>query len=1245
MSDAVTVIDIVAQVTDETSSGTRSATENVSRLEKAMMSLQRQIMGMRGKSKLEVAATLKDMASKGIEGVASAGKKIAGKVWTVTMKAKDLVTAPFKKVWGLVSSPIASAAAFAGVTVGVADTINTFKDFEAAMSQVKAVSGTVSKEDLPGIMKQAEKMGLSFEKGSNATETAMNILSAKAKEMGATTQFTAKESAEAYNYMAMAGWKAGDMVSGIDGILNLAAASGENLATTSDIVTDALTAFGLAASDSSHFADVLAAASSNANTTVSMMGETFKYAAPVAGALGYSVEDTSVLIGLMGNSGIKASMAGTSLRQTLLGLQGGVELTGKKLGKYQVDAENADGTMRNLSDVTKDLRKAFAQMTESEKAANAESIAGKVGMSGLLAIVNASEKDYKKLTEAIKGCDGASADMARTMNDNLSGSFTYLQSAVDGVKIAVGERLSPYVKDFVDWLTGKMPGVQAAAENMADAIGNKIDSVMKSVTSFTSSSEWKNAETLWQKVQVAWDKLVAEPFDKWWSGKGKTWLTGKANDIGQGLGTALKEGILGLLGLEPGSAVEDGMSIGKSFMDGFLSGFDAKKVAEAVWKGLKDVFKDAAKLLPGGEDATSTSKLSAGLIGMGALKIGKTAYKAYKGGKAIVNGIKGAGSAIGNVTGISQGMHVAGMGMGDAALETGSLGLGGRIGVRLAGAGSGIAKAAAKAVPVAAGIGSAVQMGLDAYKGAGKAKEWTGSDSTGHKAASGIGAALGGTGSGIFGKESTVKKAVDIGGGALKGAGIGAVIGSIIPGAGTAAGAGIGAAVGAAGAAIGGSNIAKALSKAGEAIGGFFTETVPEKFGEFAEGAKGFFTESVPQALSAVGSKVSGFFTETVPAKWDEFIAGVQNFFTEQVPYALGYAAGKIAVFFTETVPEKFDELVTGIGNFFTETVPGAMSAAGSTLYAFFTETVPAFFGNLWDGITGFFTETVPGAMTAVGASLSTFFTETVPTFFTQMWDGITGFFTETVPNAIETVGQAVHTFFTETVPGFFRNLWSGITGFFTEAVPNAIASVGEGISGFFGSIKEKVSGFFSGLASKVTGFLSGASESAGAGYSAATEKHAEGGIMTSPHIGLVAEDGAEAIIPLSGKRRNRGIDLWEKAGQMLGVKPYAEGGIAGNIQTVLAAKNQEGPSAEEIIPIAGTGALQASAGSSMNIPVTIQNVTFEINVSGGEAPDAQSLVAVIRENIRGMTDEIAYQLALSLQQAFANTPTAAWEV
>lgn len=1228
MSDAVTVIDIVAQVTDETSSGTRSATENVSRLEKAMMSLQRQIMGMRGKSKLEVAATLKDMASKGIEGVASAGKKIAGKVWTVTMKAKDLVTAPFKKVWGLVSSPIASAAAFAGVTVGVADTINTFKDFEAAMSQVQAVSGATGKD--------------------------LEKLTAKAKEMGASTQFTAKESADAFNFMAMAGWKTGDMLGGIEGILNLAAASGEDLATTSDIVTDAMTAFGMQASEATRFADVLAAASSNANTNVGMMGETFKYVAPVAGAMGYSIEDSAIAIGLMANNGIKASQGGTALRSIITRLSTDAGASSKKLGalgtltkKLGVEFYNADGSARGLNDVLKDARGAWQGLTKEQQASYGKVIAGQEAMSGWLALMNSTPKDIEKVTDAIVNCDGASADMARTMNDNLSGSFKYLQSAVDGVKIEVGERLSPYVKDFVDWLTGKMPGVQAAAENMADTIGNKIDGVIKSVTSLTNSSEWKNAETLWEKVQVAWDKLIADPFDKWWSGKGKTWLTGKANDIGQGLGTALKEGILGLLGLEPGGAVEDGMSIGKAFMDGFLSGFDTKKVAEAVWKGLKDVFKDAAKLLPGGEDATSTSKLSAALIGMGALKIGKTAYKAYKGGKAIVNGIKGVGSAIGNVTGISQGIHVAGMGMGDAALETGSLGLGGRIGVRLAGAGSRIAKTAAKAAPIAAGIGSAVQMGLDAYKGAGKAKEWTGSDSTGHKAASGIGAALGGTGNGIFGKESTVKKAADIGGGALKGAGIGAAIGSIIPGAGTAAGAGIGAAVGIAGAAIGGSNIAKALSKAGEAIGNFFTETVPEKFGEFAEGAKGLFDNCVKPAISKAGEKVKGFFTETIPTKWDEFITGVGNFFTEQVPYALGYAAGKVVALFTETIPQKWDEFKTGIESFFTETIPNAKTQVIEKFNTLFTETLPLKWEELKQGITDFFTETIPETKETIITKTTEFF-ENTKAKLGEVWDGIINFFTETIPAVKDEIQAGIDSFFNDAKTKI-SEIWNGAKAFITETVPSVKEEIKNGISGFFNGVKEKITGFFSRIKEKIAGVIGGATEAASTGYASATgggaKKHAEGGIMTSPHIGLVAEDGAEAIIPLSGKRRNRGIDLWEKAGQMLGVKPYAEGGIVGNIQAALAAENQAGTSAEEIVPMAGTGALQASAGSSMNIPVTIQNVTFEINVSGGETPDAQSLVAVIRENIRGMTDEIAYQLALSLQQAFANTPTAAWEV
>ena len=167
----------------------------------------------------------------------------------------------------------------------------TAADFDAEMSKVSAISG--------------------------ATGDDFDQLRAKAREMDAKTKFSASEAASAMEYMAMAGWKTSDMLGGIECIMNLAAASGEDLATTSDIVTDALTAFGLSASDSGHFADILAAASSNANTNVSMMGETFKYCAPIAGALGFSAEDTAEAIGLMANSGIKASQAGTSLRSIM----------------------------------------------------------------------------------------------------------------------------------------------------------------------------------------------------------------------------------------------------------------------------------------------------------------------------------------------------------------------------------------------------------------------------------------------------------------------------------------------------------------------------------------------------------------------------------------------------------------------------------------------------------------------------------------------------------------------------------------------------------------------------------------------------------------------------------------------------------------------------------------------------------------------------------------------------------------
>ncbi|MBE7727956.1 MAG: phage tail tape measure protein [Enterocloster citroniae] len=322
--------------------------------------------------------------------------------------------------------------------------VKVASDFDSAMSQVAAVSGATGKD--------------------------LEALRDKAREMGSKTKFSASEAAEAMNYMAMAGWKTNDMLSGIDGIMNLAAASGEDLATTSDIVTDALTALGLSAKDSGHFADILAAASSNANTNVSMMGETFKYCAPVAGALGFSAEDTAEAIGLMANAGIKSSQAGTAMRSMMTNLTGEVKFVGDAFGELTIQTTNTDGSMRSLGDILTDCRAAFAQMSESEKAANAEALVGKNAMSGFLAVMNAAPGDIEKLNSAINNCDGTAEKMAETMQDNLAGQLTILKSQLEELAISIGEILMPYIRQIVGWIQGLVDWLNSLDEGTKKVI-------------------------------------------------------------------------------------------------------------------------------------------------------------------------------------------------------------------------------------------------------------------------------------------------------------------------------------------------------------------------------------------------------------------------------------------------------------------------------------------------------------------------------------------------------------------------------------------------------------------------------------------------------------------------------------------------------------------------------------------------------------------------------------------------------
>lgn len=325
--------------------------------------------------------------------------------------------------FGAVQEAIAAAgivAALKEITDAYLECVEIAGDFEEGMSNVEALSG--------------------------ATADEMALLSEKAKELGAATKYTAQESADAMGYMAMAGWNAQEMLAGMDGVINLAAASGEDLAMVSDIVTDNLTAFGLTAADTAHFADVLAAAATSSNTNVSIMGETFKQSASIAGALGYSIEDVAVAVGLMANSGVKGSIAGTALKNTFNGLLEGVTLTASAFGEYDYTAIKADGTMKSFSETIDELRVYFEQMTEAERVNNAMALAGQRGYNGLLAILNATDEDYASLTDSINNCTGAAKRMADIKMDNLNGDLELMNGAWEALQNTIGEQFIPEMR-------------------------------------------------------------------------------------------------------------------------------------------------------------------------------------------------------------------------------------------------------------------------------------------------------------------------------------------------------------------------------------------------------------------------------------------------------------------------------------------------------------------------------------------------------------------------------------------------------------------------------------------------------------------------------------------------------------------------------------------------------------------------------------------------------------------------------
>lgn len=547
---------------------------------------------------IKIAGQLEGSFKNAIKGAQQglSGLGISGKVGTLALKGVGLAAK---------ATAATLTAAGAGIAAVGAYSMNVGKEFEAQMSTVAAISG--------------------------ATGSDFEALQQKAKEMGATTSFSATEAGQAMEYMAMAGWKTEDMLNGIGGVMNLAAASGEDLASVSDIVTDALTAFGKGADYAGTFADQLAAASSSANVSVATLGESFKYAAPVAGALGFSTADTAEALALMGNAGIKASQAGTSMRSTLNALTADELRFATSSGEMVVATQNADGSMRDLNDILDDSRKAFANMTEAQQAQAAKALVGKNAMSGFLALMNAAPGDLEKVRSALEDSAGAAEEMANIRLDNLEGDITLLKSAAESFGISIYENMQGPFRDVVQYAKEQIGVLQEALDS------GGFEGLTQAIGGVLADAVGKIAEAAPDFINGAAD-LVESLLDG---------LDGNSDKIGSSIGRLLT--VLGsaIIRLAPRIAVT-GIHILAAIGKGIVDNLDVLKDAafeavEYLWNAIKDGFKSFANFL--GDDEVEPFKKVLALLP--ALIAGFAIFDGIGGAiKGFVSNFKGAGKAL-----------------------------------------------------------------------------------------------------------------------------------------------------------------------------------------------------------------------------------------------------------------------------------------------------------------------------------------------------------------------------------------------------------------------------------------------------------------------------------------------------------------------------------------------------------------------------------------------------------------------
>ena len=857
--------------------------------------------------------------------------------------------------------------------------------------------------------------------------------------------------------------------------------------------------------------------------------------------------------------------------------------------------------------------------------------------------------------------------MISTLKDTLQNSLLrpWGQGLWEGVKPGL-EKITTWIDENQDIIAQWGEAWKKAGANISKWVMARVDALRNSIQRMVNSQEWKDAKNFGEKLKIAWDKIIAQPFNEWWNSTGKAWLADKAGKIGEGIGTALSAGLLAILGIDARGAVEDGTSIGASFAEGFKKGFDGKKVGEAILNAIKGVFKDAGTLLPGGEKPSSTSWLSAGAIALALQKLG--IFKLIgKGGKGLINLLgKGSKDGVPAATGslvpdsfitstmavtasvvYINGPTIGGGGSGGKIINNiPSLPGGGPATIpKLPGGGMplalpGAAGAAGNAInTVKLANGTYVASGGALTTGLAKLGVALGSGATTAGGAAAAGAAgiagiiggilgLGSAGIDVYqgikaskaGNNKVAKDEYVTAGTKAGMVGTGALIGTaIMPGLGTLIGAGIGGAA----ALLTGDKAGKALSDATDKDGAL------SKFWEntktWASNTWDSIKTGASNAVSWISDKWSGFSDWFETSIWTP---------TKDVDIsAINIAAGA------------WSEARDWIGNkwsdfsgWFDESIWNPVSNAAQTAGQWVSDRwndARTWIGERWSDFSTWFEESIwtpvkTGAQ-AAGQWVSERWSE-AKTWVSETWGAVSGWFDESVWQPVKSAAQTAGAWLGEqftAAKNAISEAWSGVSGWFEQKVWEPIKTgatkawewVGEKLGGIGEWIGDKWQSFkdwLGGLGqkgSKETGLTT----SKGKG---SILEHAYGGIITKPHMGIVAEDGAEGIIPLSPSKRQRGLDLWQRTGELLGVRAYEDGRIVG-----------EEPDEIPVAPATG------KAGQNITIKVEVKaEPKFTIEGSGDNT-DENKVVAILKAYIREMTDDIGDELAERLARIFANMP------